>query len=157
MNFDLSCKTITVKIFLKPKDEEAVLEEVKKGFVCKVRGEALLDTFSREIVIMGRDISKLQKIEKMDTSQEKRVELHLHTQMSSLDAVVSASDIVKRAAKWGHKAVAITDHGVAQAYPEGIPAECCGSLPLRCRHHPPKTYTAQASAFRGNPPFPRSW
>ncbi|MCM1991113.1 PolC-type DNA polymerase III [Oceanirhabdus seepicola] len=114
--------SITVKIFLKPKDEEAVLEEVKKGFVCKVRGEALLDTFSREIVVMGRDISKLQKIEKMDTASEKRVELHLHTQMSSMDAVVSASDVVKRAAKWGHKAVAITDHGVAQAFPEAMDA-----------------------------------
>ncbi len=114
--------SITVKIFLKPKDEEAVLEEVKKGFVCKVRGEALLDTFSREIVIMGRDISKLQKIEKMDTASEKRVELHLHTQMSSMDAVVSASDVVKRAAKWGHKAVAITDHGVAQAFPDAMDA-----------------------------------
>ena len=112
--------SITVKCFPRPKDLETALEELKEGLHCKIRGEALLDPFSREVVIMGRDIVKLEKIEKMDTAEEKRVELHLHTMMSSMDAVASVSDLIKRAAKWGHPAIAITDHGVAQAYPEAM-------------------------------------
>lgn len=110
--------SIAVKCFLKPKDTEIALENIKKGLHCKVRGEAVMDSYLKEVVIMGRDVCKMKKIERMDMSQEKRVELHLHTTMSSMDAVSSASDIVARAAKFGHKAVAITDHGVVQAFPD---------------------------------------
>ncbi|MGG5462310.1 PolC-type DNA polymerase III [Clostridium sp. B9] len=110
--------SIAVKCFLRDKDKEHVLENVKKGLYCKVRGEATLDPYAKEVVIMARDINKLTKIERMDTAEEKRVELHMHTTMSSMDAVTSASKIVERAAKFGHKAVAITDHGVVQAFPD---------------------------------------
>ena len=110
--------SIAVKCFLKPQDTEAVLNEVKKGFYCKVRGEAVYDTYSREVVIMGRDINRMKKIEKMDVAPKKRVELHLHTTMSTMDAMTSASKLIERAAKWGHPAIAITDHGGVQAYPE---------------------------------------
>ncbi|SHE63265.1 PolC-type DNA polymerase III [Clostridium fallax] len=110
--------SIKVKVFLKPKDVEEVLEKVKKGLYCKVRGEAIMDPYEREVVIMGRDINKLVKIEKMDMSEEKRVELHLHTAMSSMDGMTPAGKLIERAAKWGHPAVAITDHGVVQAFPE---------------------------------------
>ena len=114
--------SITVKCFPKPKDVEKIMDEVKVGLFCKVRGEASYDTYSKEVVIMARDIVKLKKIERMDTAGEKRVELHLHTQMSAMDGISPASKLVERAAKWGHAAVAITDHGVVQAFPEAMDA-----------------------------------
>ncbi|MEW9093900.1 MAG: PolC-type DNA polymerase III [Clostridiaceae bacterium] len=114
--------SITVKIFTRPKDEEKVLEEIKEGLYCKIRGEAIYDNYAREVVIMARDIIKLNKIMKMDNAEEKRVELHLHTRMSAMDAMTSAENLIKRAAKWGHSAIAITDHGVVQAYPEAMDA-----------------------------------
>ncbi|MDO5038207.1 PolC-type DNA polymerase III [Clostridium sp.] len=110
--------SITVKCFLRDKDKEEVLDNVKKGLYCKVRGEAIYDTYAREVVIMGRDIVKMKKIERMDGSEEKRVELHLHTNMSTMDGMVSASKMIERASKWGHEAIAITDHGVVQAFPD---------------------------------------
>ena len=110
--------SITVKCFLKPQETEEVLEAVKKGLYCKVRGEAVYDTYAREVVIMGRDILKMSKIERMDGAEEKRVELHCHTTMSAMDGVTSATKLIERAAKWGHKAIAITDHGVVQAFPD---------------------------------------
>jgi len=110
--------SISVKLFLKPQESEAVLDEVKKGFYCKVRGEAIYDTYAREVVIMGRDISRMKKIQKMDGASEKRIELHLHTTMSTMDGMTSAGKLIERAAYWGHEAIAITDHGGVQAYPE---------------------------------------
>ncbi|MDD6796132.1 MAG: PolC-type DNA polymerase III [Clostridiaceae bacterium] len=110
--------SITVKCFLKPNETEEVLENVKKGLYCKVRGEAVYDTYAREVLLMGRDIVRMKKIERMDGADEKRVELHLHTNMSTMDGICPAAKIIERAAKWGHKAVAITDHGVVQAFPE---------------------------------------
>nr|WP_246577859.1 PolC-type DNA polymerase III [Clostridium psychrophilum] len=114
--------SITVKCFPKPKDVEKIMDEVKVGLFCKVRGEASFDTYAKEVVVMARDIVKLKKIERMDTSQEKRVELHLHTQMSAMDGMSPTTKLVERAAKWGHAAVAITDHGVVQAFPEAMDA-----------------------------------
>lgn len=110
--------SISVKCFLKPQDTEAVLENVKKGLYCKVRGEATYDTYSREVVIFGRDIEKLKKSEKMDGAEEKRIELHCHTTMSAMDGVTNVKALIERAAKWGHEAIAITDHGVVQAFPD---------------------------------------
>ena len=110
--------SITVKCFLKPQEKDEVLDNVKKGLYCKVRGEAVYDTYQREVVIMGRDILKMKKMEKMDGAEEKRVELHCHTTMSAMDGVTPVSKIVERAAKWGHPAIAITDHGGVQAFPD---------------------------------------
>lgn len=110
--------SITVKCFLKPQEKDEVLDNVKKGLYCKVRGEAVYDTYQREVVIMGRDILKMKKIEKLDNSEEKRVELHCHTTMSAMDGVTPVSKIIERAARWGHPAIAITDHGGVQAFPD---------------------------------------
>lgn len=114
--------SITVKFFLRPKDEEKVLGEIKTGLHCKVRGEVVNDPYAKELVIMAKDVTKTSKIERMDFCEEKRVELHLHTKMSAMDAISSTSSLIKQAARWGHKAIAITDHGVVQAYPEAM--EC---------------------------------
>lgn len=114
--------SITVKCFPKPKETDELLDELKVGLHCKIRGEAVHDSFAREVVVMCRDIVKTTIIEKMDTCEEKRIELHLHTQMSAMDGMSSASSLIARAAKWGHPAIAITDHGVAQAFPEAMDA-----------------------------------
>lgn len=110
--------SIAVKCFLREKETAFVLENIQKGLHCKVRGEAVMDSYLKEVVVLGRDIHKMSKIERIDNSPEKRVELHLHTNMSSMDAVSSVKSIVERAAKFGHKAMAITDHGVVQAFPD---------------------------------------
>ncbi|WP_138205675.1 PolC-type DNA polymerase III [Haloimpatiens lingqiaonensis] len=114
--------SIAVKMFLKPAEAEAALEDIKEGLRCKVFGEAIFDTYYKEILVLGRSVNKALKINKMDTCEEKRVELHLHTGMSSMDGISSASQLIQRAAKWGHEAIAITDHGVVQAFPEAMDA-----------------------------------
>ncbi|MEG0772313.1 PolC-type DNA polymerase III [Clostridium sp.] len=115
--------SITVKIYPRANDDlDKILGELKEGLHCKVYGEVEIDRFTRELVITARSIVKLKKIERMDTAEEKRVELHAHTTMSSMDGLTSAGKLVARAAKWGHSAIAITDHGVAQAFPEAMEA-----------------------------------
>lgn len=120
MNFFITDYTssVAVKIFIKGDKGELLLEEVKTGVHLKIKGLIEYDMYSKDIVLKPTDIVKMDKIDKMDLSEEKRVELHLHTTMSSMDGVTSASKLVKRAGEWGHKAIAITDHGVAQAFPE---------------------------------------
>jgi DNA polymerase-3 subunit alpha (Gram-positive type) len=114
--------SIIVKLFPKPKDTDRIIDEVKEGLFCMVRGEVINDIYARELTVIARDIVKVKKVEKLDNAPKKRVELHVHTQMSAMDAVNSASSLVERAARWNHRAIAITDHGVVQAYPEAMEA-----------------------------------
>ncbi|SHJ90999.1 PolC-type DNA polymerase III [Paramaledivibacter caminithermalis] len=116
--------SIGVKIFVSKDDAKQLDENIQKGSYYRIRGAVRYDTFEKETVIMARDIniSDLEDKVRMDNSKEKRVELHAHTKMSSMDGVCSASDLIKRASQWGHKAIAITDHGVVQAYPDAISA-----------------------------------
>jgi DNA polymerase-3 subunit alpha (Gram-positive type) len=114
--------SITVKIFSRDKEDLAIFNAVKKGLWVKVRGSVQLDTFIRDLVLMANDVNQIYVKEREDTSKEKRVELHVHSTMSAMDAVSSISDLVARAAKWGHPAIAITDHGVAQAFPDAYSA-----------------------------------
>ena len=108
-------------------DEErkAVMDkvsQVKVGMNVKLRGECMYDNFARELSISVRDLVPMEKIEREDTAEEKRVELHMHTNMSNMDAMTPAADLIARAIKWGHPAVAITDHGVLQSFPAAFKA-----------------------------------
>lgn len=113
--------SITVKVFPKG-NGDALKERISIGVHCRVKGEASLDRYAREVILLASDIEETAAPVRMDNAPEKRVELHLHTQMSAMDGMNSASDLVKRAAQWGHKAIAITDHGVVQAFPEAADA-----------------------------------
>ena len=122
--FDITDYTgsITVKIFLDKSKHGNVIERLKENVSVKVRGEAQYDKFSKELTVIASDIIQVQKNTKKDNAAKKRVELHLHTQMSAMDGVTSVKALVKRAHEWGHKAIAITDHGVVQAYPDACDA-----------------------------------
>ena len=101
---------------------DALCEGLKNGNWVTVRGSYRYDEFKKEMVLMCSDIQPAEKPVRKDTADEKRVELHLHTSFSTMDACASPSALIKQAAKWGHKAIAITDHGVVQAYPEAFGA-----------------------------------
>ncbi len=113
--------SIQGKIFIKTEEVPELTEVLKKGQFIKLKGTALMDKYDHEVTvgsIVGiKTIPDFTTI-KMDTSPVKRVELHAHTMMSDMDAVVDVKELVKRAFAWGHKAVAITDHGVVQSFPE---------------------------------------
>ena len=113
--------SIVLKIFSRNDQLEELLEGLKKGAFLKIKGVTTIDKFDSELTIGS--IVGIKKIAdftstRMDTSPEKRVELHCHTKMSDMDGVSEVKDIVKRAMKWGHKAIAITDHGDVQAFPD---------------------------------------
>ncbi len=113
--------TINVKVFVGNDNLPELLENVGKGSFLKVKGEPKMDTFDKDLVIsFPEGIKKTQEFRtiRMDNSPMKRVELHCHTKMSDMDGVSDVKDIIKRAMKWGHKAIAITDHGDVQAFPE---------------------------------------
>lgn len=95
---------------------------VKKGDYIRVRGDAQYDPYARELIVMAKDVNKADRPVRRDLSNEKRVELHLHTSMSMMDAVSNVGDLVKQAKEFGHKAVAITDHGIVQAFPDAMSA-----------------------------------
>lgn len=98
---------------------EALKTKLCVGMYVKVRGEAQYDKFSRDIVVFAYDVNKAPgPVKRMDEAPVKRIELHAHTQMSSMDSVIPAKVLLERAYSWGHKAIAITDHGVVQAFPE---------------------------------------
>ena len=113
--------TITCKVFLEAEKSKAILKRMNSAKGVKVIGTAQFDPFAKELGVIANAIVESTGIKRevrQDNSQEKRVELHMHTQMSQMDAMTSAEDLLKRAVKWGMKSIAITDHGVVQAFPE---------------------------------------
>lgn len=112
--------SFSVKMFSNNEQDEMAFERIKKGKWVKVRGNVQEDTFMRDLVLNARDVNEVQMAERKDRApeDEKRVELHLHSNMSQMDAINSVTDYVAQAAKWGHKAIAITDHAGAQAFPD---------------------------------------
>ncbi|MFZ2744849.1 MAG: PolC-type DNA polymerase III, partial [Trichococcus flocculiformis] len=112
--------SFSVKLFSSNETDEQNFELVKKGIWVRVRGSVQEDTFMRDLVVNGRDVNEVAHAERKDRApeDEKRVELHLHSNMSQMDATNGIGDFVKQAAKWGHKAIALTDHAAAQGYPD---------------------------------------
>ncbi len=109
-----------VKKFSNGEKDEQIFDAIKKGSWVKVRGSVQEDTFMRDLVMNAQDLIEVAHESRKDYAPEdrKRVELHLHSNMSTMDATNSISDLVAQAGKWGHKALAITDHGGAQAFPD---------------------------------------
>ncbi len=108
--------SVTVKLFCGVKESEA-LDPLKPGKTIVVMGNVEFDDFLKEVVLSAVSIGTADKVKVVDNAGQKRVELHMHTNMSQMDALTPAGTLVQRAYDWGHKAVAITDHGVAQASP----------------------------------------
>ncbi|SDN29242.1 PolC-type DNA polymerase III [Alkalicoccus daliensis] len=116
--------SLLIKVFSNDKEDIPLLEAVKKGMWIKARGAVQYDTFIRDMTMMARDFHEVKPrlIEDKAPEDEKRVELHVHSNMSSMDAVTSISDYVKRAKEWGHQAIGLSDHAVAQSFPEAYAA-----------------------------------
>lgn len=123
VSFDLydGSSSMTCKSFLKPEEDSEVLSRLKNAKAVRLAGNAGYSKFSGEVEMIANTIIEVEgtkKAKRQDNAEVKRVELHMHTQMSQMDAMTSATDLIKRAMSWGMKSIAITDHGVVQAFPE---------------------------------------
>jgi DNA polymerase III subunit alpha, Gram-positive type len=116
--------SMLVNMFSRGDDDVEMMNKLKKGMWVRVKGNIKYNNFARDLVIEANAINLIEKESKKDRAPEgeKRVELHMHTPMSTMDAMTSADKLVTQAAKWGHPAVAITDHAVVQSFPEAYAA-----------------------------------
>ncbi|WLV25795.1 PolC-type DNA polymerase III [Aciduricibacillus chroicocephali] len=114
--------SLQIKMFSKDDDDAATFENVRKGMWIKARGSIQTDMYTNELAMMANDMQEVKVDSRRDEApeDEKRVELHAHTTMSQLDAVTTPGRLIEQAAKWGHPAVAITDHGGVQGFPEAF-------------------------------------
>ena len=113
-------RSVTIKIVCANDKYKDAKDGFKKGNALMVVGESSYDTFEKETVLKPRAIFKIKELHRTDDAEEKRVELHLHTNLSSMDAVIPPDVAVKTAHAWGHRAVAITDHGNVQGFPDAM-------------------------------------
>ncbi|WP_326150399.1 PolC-type DNA polymerase III [Bacillus velezensis] len=116
--------SILVKMFAREKEDAALMKTLKKGMWVKARGSIQNDTFVRDLVMIANDVNEIKAKTREDTAPEgeKRVELHLHSPMSQMDAVTGIGKLVEQAKKWGHEAIALTDHAVVQSFPDAYSA-----------------------------------
>lgn len=124
--FDMTDRTNSVRVskFLAADKAGDTASHIKNGLYCTVQGKMVYDSFAKEMVLEPTGIVKAKKPVRQDKAEGmKRVELHLHTNMSAMDGMSSTAALLCRAAQWGHRAMAITDHGVAQAFPEALHAQ----------------------------------
>ncbi|MDY4110983.1 MAG: PolC-type DNA polymerase III [Eubacterium sp.] len=128
-DFDISDYTssITVKMFDDKRVIDPLVDKINEAGTLVISGGYQFDTFSNQYVLRPYAIASIKKAEKTDDEPEKRIELHMHTSLSEMDAISSPTALVNQAIKWGHEAVAITDHGVVQALPEAYAASGKGS------------------------------
>ena len=123
IKFDMTDNTSSVRIsrFLEKREAEPIMKEIKVGSVVRVMGRLMIDNFSNEMVLKPNAIVAGSMPKRKDVSREgKRVELHLHTVMSNMDALTNTKAAIKQAAAWGHKAIAITDHGCCQSFTDAL-------------------------------------
>ena len=123
LSFDVSDMSdgFSGKVFFDDKNKDQIPKigaALSKGMMIKAKGTVQFDKYSNELVLYADSMCRVSQVFRMDNAPTPRLELHAHTRMSNMDAMVSAKDLIKTAAKWGHPAVAITDHGVVQAFPE---------------------------------------
>jgi DNA polymerase-3 subunit alpha (Gram-positive type) len=114
--------SITIKKFSRNEADEQLFSAVKKGLWVKVRGSIQEDSFMKDLTMNAYDVTEVNHVSRQDTADEKRVELHLHTNMSTMDATNNIGTFVGQAAKWGQPAIAVTDHAGLQAFPEAYAA-----------------------------------
>ena len=126
INFDITDNTGSIRVTkymdIKRDKPEVIIDSITAGMWVRIQGKVTFSRFENDTVMEPYSIEKMVKPERKDTATEKRVELHLHTVMSSMDALTPTGDAVATAIKWGHQAIGITDHGVAQAYPDAMKA-----------------------------------
>ena len=122
--FDMTDYTSSVRVnqFMEAAKAKPIIDNVQPGMWLRVQGKMSFDRYDNEMVLQPNAMEKIEAPKRRDTYPEKRVELHLHTTMSSMDALTDAGAAVKRAASWGHRAIAITDHGGAQSFPDAMKA-----------------------------------
>ena len=123
INFDITDNSSSIRVsrFMEKKDAEPIIQGVKKGGVYKVQGKLLVDNFTNEMVLRPNAIMSGSMPKRLDLEEgPKRVELHLHTSMSNMDALTNTTAAIKQAAAWGHRAIAITDHGCVQSFTEAL-------------------------------------
>ncbi len=127
--FNITDRTNSVTVTLwtdqnraRDKEKRDAMAEFKDGMCVLINGIYEFDDFAKNNILSPKSMAVVAKYEKQDKAEEKRVELHLHSKMSAMDGISNAEDMILRAASWGHKAIAITDHGVAQAFPEAMNA-----------------------------------
>ncbi len=123
INFTDYTSSNTLKIISEKDKAQDIESQLGKGKTILAQGEASYDKYDREVTIRPYDIATVKRINREDKAPQKRVELHMHTNMSAMDGMTEAGKLVSLAAKFGHKAVAITDHGVAQAFPDAMNAQ----------------------------------